>query len=121
MWSLKEKILPIPGKRRGANILRELKGDLSELGVDVDAVVTVCNPETGDMETKPRFVEATWGGETSTNEYGYCENVIMIGILHRNDHDLAAEIIGEQDDTLAHISDLYDIQIGRAQGRARVR
>src|SRR3546814_5322099 len=62
------------------------------------------------METKPRFVEATWGGETSTNEYGYCENVIMIGILHRNDHDLAAEIIGEQDDPLADLSDLYDIK-----------
>src|SRR3546814_21168433 len=62
------------------------------------------------METKPRFVEATWGGETSTNEYGYCENVIMIGILHRNDHDLAAEIIGEQDDPLADLSDLYAIK-----------
>src|SRR3546814_7301025 len=34
----------------------------------------------------------------------------MIGILHRNDHDLAAEIIGEQDDPLADLSDLYDIK-----------
>src|SRR3546814_19474021 len=79
MWSFKEKILPIPGKRRCANILRELKGDLSEWGVDVDAVVTVCNPEPGDMETKHRYLEATGGGETSTHGNGYYEKGIMNG------------------------------------------
>src|SRR3546814_14435753 len=70
MWSLKEKILPITGKSRGANILRDLKGDLCEVGVGVDAVVTVCTPATGDMESNPRYVEGTGGGEDSTDRQG---------------------------------------------------
>lgn len=49
------------------------------------------------------MVLLTWGQETAINDYAYCQNVILGGVLHRSWLDLSASIIGQQDDYQASV------------------
>ena len=81
--------------RGKVDMAAKLRGDLQAEGIDVDKVLA---------NGKPRFAWLTWGQETSTSEYGYCETVIFAGVLHRADVDLAGAIAGQRDDLLAEIT-----------------
>jgi len=89
-----EAVLIFTYKKRGGGVdfVKTLKSDLTRLGLDVDATVTV-----GDV-TKPRINFLTWGSETSLNEYSYCSNVVLAGILHRSHVDIAAAMAGQSND-----------------------
>lgn len=91
---LDEAILIFTYKRRGQGVdfVSTLKSDLTKMGIDIDATVNV----QGNL--KPRISFLTWGSETSLNEYSYCNNVILAGILHRSHVDIAAAIAGQSDD-----------------------
>jgi hypothetical protein len=100
VWSFKHR----PERRKSTDILSTLKDDLRASGVDLNAtVVTPSGP-------RPRFVFLTWGNETSTNDYAYASNVIMAGVLHRDDIDLAANVLGQKDDLLGDYEDLHAIK-----------
>lgn len=66
-----------------------LQRDLRDAGIDLDAILP---------DGKPRFCFLTWGDETSRNDCGHCQTVIMAGVLHRSYLDLASAIVGQQDD-----------------------
>ena len=100
IWSFKHR----ETNAKAPNILDTLKSDLSAAGVDTNA--TIATPKG----PKARFAFLTWGNETSTNDYAYCSNVIMAGVLHRDDIDLAANVIGQKDDLLADHGDLHEIK-----------
>lgn len=80
-----------------------LKQDLVRAGFDLQAKLP---------DGKERFVWLTWGNETSLSQYSYCENVIMVGILHRSLMDLSASVIGQKEDIQAEIEEttLKDIE-----------
>lgn len=81
-----------------------LKDDLATAGIDIRATVATPNGP------RPRFAFLTWGNETSTNDFAYASNVIMAGVLHRDDLDLAANVVGQKDDLLADYGDLRSIK-----------
>lgn len=89
-------------KFKGANFEKILQSDLKSSGVDLEATVPVILKDIKGNDTgvdhKPRFVWMTWGNETSVSKYSYCKNVIMVGVLHRSDLDLAAAACGQTDD-----------------------
>jgi len=45
-----------------------------------------------------RIEFATWGQETSRNEWVHCQHVIMVGVLRRNPLDLSASLLAQQGD-----------------------
>lgn len=93
-----EAVLIFTYKKRGNGLdfVKTLKSDLNQLGVDTEATVDIVR--SNSVETKPRINFLTWGSETSLNEYSYCSNVILAGILHRSHVDIAAAITGQSDD-----------------------
>jgi hypothetical protein len=60
---------------------RQLQRNLAAQGVDTD-----------------RIKFATWGQETSRNEWAHCQHVIMAGVLRRNPLELSASLLGQQMD-----------------------
>jgi len=79
-----------------------LKDDLTHLGINLDK--TVQTKVKGELVDVPRFNFLTWGSETSLNEFSYCSNVILAGILHRSHLDLGSSILGQQDDLIKSLS-----------------
>jgi hypothetical protein len=45
-----------------------------------------------------RIEFATWGQETSRNEWVHCQHVIMVGVLRRNPLELSASLLAQQGD-----------------------
>jgi hypothetical protein len=45
-----------------------------------------------------RIEFATWGQETSRNEWVHCQHVIMVGVLRRNPLELSASLLAQQRD-----------------------
>jgi predicted nucleic acid-binding protein len=84
---------------RPLDIRQVLERDLKQAGVDVDAVLPTVDGKTG----KPRFRWLTWGQETAVNDHADCANVIFAGVLHRSEPDLAAAIVGQQDNLLTEV------------------
>jgi hypothetical protein len=98
-----EAVLIFTYKRQGNRVdfVQTLKADLNQLGVDTEATVNITR--SNSIETKPRINFLTWGSETSLNEYSYCSNIILAGVLHRSHVDLAAAIAGQSDDLKSDI------------------
>lgn len=71
----------------------ELRRDLSREGIDLSATVTVDRP--GGPQERPKVEFLTWGSETSTNGFEHCTTVIMAGVLHRHQLDLASLARGQ--------------------------
>jgi hypothetical protein len=103
IWSFKERSFTRQGKR-SINVLSLLKEDMNAAGINTESTI---NTRDG---LKPRLVFLTWGNETSTNDYAYCANVIMAGVLHRDDIDLAANVLGQKDNLLANYGNLHEIK-----------
>ncbi len=70
------------------NIPETLLRDMATEGIDIDG-------KTADG--KPRINVLTWGDETSLNHYSHCEIVILAGILHLPQIQVASYVIGQQD------------------------
>jgi hypothetical protein len=49
------------------------------------------------LQERPNLYIETWGNETSLNSYAQCEHVILVGILHRDLSDLAAQYAAQLD------------------------
>lgn len=82
-------------ERDGVDFKKTLEKDLRAAKVDVEASLP---------DGKPRFVFLTWGQETSISKFSYCRNVIFAGVLHRSYLDLAACMVGQEDNLLHPIS-----------------
>jgi hypothetical protein len=52
----------------------------------------------GKQEQKPRISITTWGLHKGTNKYTHCENLIMVGIVHRDLLDLFGNLNGQMGD-----------------------
>jgi hypothetical protein len=50
------------------------------------------------LEDRPGLHIETWGNETSLNSYAHCKHVILVGILHRDLSDLAAQYAAQLND-----------------------
>jgi len=101
-----EGVIVFTFKPKGVDFEKILKTDLKSSGVDLEATVPVLQDDEGKTVTvhKPRFVWLTWGNETSLSRYSYCKNVIMAGVLHRSELDLAACACGQSNDLQKTIS-----------------
>lgn len=73
--------------------LAELRRDLGRECIDLAARVTVERP--GGPQERPKVEFLTWGSETSTNGFEHCSTVIMAGVLHRHQLDLASLARGQ--------------------------
>ncbi len=92
-----EGVLFFTFKKRGnLDFVQVLKGDLEYYGIDT--TVTIKKAVKGEPKDVPRINFLTWGSETSLNEYSYCTNVILAGILHRSYIDIGSSILGQQND-----------------------
>lgn len=77
------------------DILETLQRDMVAAGIDIDA-------QTSD--NKPRINILTWGDETSLNHYAHCGVVILAGVLHLPQLQVASHVVGQQDDLKARTS-----------------
>jgi hypothetical protein len=77
-----EAVLVFVYKDRGKVSQRTvLMNALEEAGIDTKGTIEVNGSEQGPRKTKPRINVATWGQETSTNDYAHCQHVILAGVL----------------------------------------
>lgn len=101
-----EAILIFTFKGRGKlNYQQQLERELEANGIDVDSKVLVKgdgSPSNGVL--KPRVNFLTWGNETSLNQFSYCSNVILCGIIHRSHIDIGGAIIGQAGDILRPVT-----------------
>jgi len=88
-----------------------LERDLKEAGVDTRAKL---KPGPDGVE-RPRFRFLTWGQETAINDHGDCSNVVFAGVIHRSETDLAASIVGQQDNLLAPVTGSQIIEVRRSE------
>lgn len=85
-----------PGYKYAAPIREELL----RRGVDLEATVPVPTWKDGAVviEQRPRFVWRTWGQEAASSELAYCTHVILAGVIHRAEGDIAAHMVGQAGD-----------------------
>jgi hypothetical protein len=79
-----------------------LKEDLTYYGINIEQ--TVKTKVKGSLIDVPRINFLSWGSETSLNEYSYCSNIILAGILHRSHLDLGSSILGQQGNLTKNLS-----------------
>src|SRR5207245_599918 len=46
----------------------------------------------------------TFGRETELNDYAHCKHVVLAGLVHRSEADIASAGLGEQDNLLGDVS-----------------
>jgi hypothetical protein len=88
-----------------------LERDLKEAGVDTRAKLK----PSPDGVVRPRFRFLTWGQETAINDHADCPNVVFAGVIHRSETDLAASIVGQQDDPLAPVPGSQIVEVRRSE------
>jgi hypothetical protein len=89
-----------------------LERDLEGIGVDTRAML---KPLRDAEKPRRRFRFLTWGQETAVNDHGYCHNVIFAGVIHRSETDLAAAIVGQQDNLLANVHSTQITEVRRSE------
>ena len=72
-------------------------------------------PLSESDKPKPRFRLLTWGQETAINDHADCPNVIFAGVIHRSETDLAATIVGQQDNLLADVPSTQITEVRRSE------
>jgi len=94
------------------NMREVLDCDLKAVGIDTRAML---KPAPGEADSKPRFRFLTWGQETAINDHGDCPNVVFAGVIHRSETDLAAAIVGQQDNLLVKVSGSQLVEVRRSE------
>lgn len=75
---------------------------VSTLENDINAAGVVTMKDQGSLELvhstqKPRVSITTWGLHKGTNKFKHCQNLILVGILHREPLDILGETTGHHD------------------------
>lgn len=103
---------------RGQDHVGALKRSLRKNGVKVDEKITVKEwfwerDERVLRDVKrPRINFMTWGSECGWNHLSYCTTVVLAGVLHRREDDLASYVISELDDPSSNleVKEIRDIR-----------
>jgi len=82
-----------PDQHSTGNYRNILLNTLEEKGIDLTETVDVQTSK--GIEKKPRVNVITWGMETSLNDYAYCQNVFLVGVIHRAQLDVAGSFISQ--------------------------
>lgn len=88
-----------------------LERDLKAADIDTK---TMLKPAS-DGSVRPRFRFLTWGQETAINDHCDCPNVVFAGVIHRSEIDLAAAILGQQDNLLAPVLGTQLVEVRRSE------
>jgi hypothetical protein len=99
-------------KAAGVDMGKVLKRDLEAVGVDTKAML---KPLSEGDKPRPRFRFPTWGQETAINDHGDCANVVFAGVIHRSETDLAAAIVGQQDNLLSDVPGTQLVEVRRSE------
>ncbi len=86
---------------RGRPMRDILTDDLQDAGVDLAGTVQV------DGKSLRRINIATWGSETSTNEWSHCKHVILAGVLRHPNELLFGRYLSAKDDLRAELPALH--------------
>jgi len=105
-----EGLIVFTFKDTGLDMREVLERDLKAAGVDTRAMLN-----RGSDNEKPRFRFLTWGQETAINDHADCPNVIFAGVIHRSETDLAASIVGQQDNLLADVPSTQITEVRRSE------
>lgn len=70
---------------------------LEDAGIDTSATIT--EPTRGLK--RPRINISTWGQETATNSFAYCQHVILAGVMQLPGHALMGGLLAAKDDLKA--------------------
>jgi hypothetical protein len=79
-------------EKHGKDPKSVLESELEKAGIDTETMLTLKNGKQAR-----RLTIETWGNETSLNSYAHCKHVILVGILHRDLSDLAAQYAAQLD------------------------
>jgi hypothetical protein len=79
------------------------RAELESAGIDLDATVEVLARD-GQVQHRPRINLLTWGMHEGLNDFSYCENVFLVGVLRQRAISLMASAIGQLDDLNASVS-----------------
>jgi hypothetical protein len=99
-WSKSRGILVFsykPRSKSDPDHFKSIRGALRAKGFDPDMLVPT-GATTGEQVFKPKLRELTFGQETSLNGFEYCDVVVLAGVLHRSEADVAAAIRGQAGD-----------------------
>jgi hypothetical protein len=75
-----------------------LKHQLVKQGIDLQGTVSVTEFDAQGNAVqvqKPRVSVLTFGQETGINDYSYCQNVFLVGMLHREESDVVAQYVAQ--------------------------
>jgi hypothetical protein len=101
-WSRSRGILLFtykPRRSQDPDHFKAVRAALRARGLDPDVPVpTGGTTATGEPVLKPKLRELTFGQETSLNGFEYCDVVILAGVLHRSEADVAAAIRAQAGD-----------------------
>jgi hypothetical protein len=107
-----EGVIVFTFKDTGVDMRGALQRDLKAAGVDTRAML---KPLADDEKPRPRFRFLTWGQETATNDHSDCPNIVFAGVIHRSETDLAASIVGQQDNLLAVVPSKQITEVRRSE------
>lgn len=83
--------LPRKFKGKILDVRTILETHLVAAGVDLNATVTA-QDETGVYTQRPRINFSTWGKERGSNAFAYCRNVMLVGILTRDEAEMRSAL-----------------------------
>lgn len=79
---------------------RILEEKLQNAGIDLYRSVPILEYDehgTPVIKNKPRICILTFGQETSLNDFSYVQNVVLVGILHREEEDVIGQYVATCD------------------------
>lgn len=83
--------LPRKFKGKVIDVRTILEVHLALAGVDLNATVTA-QDDTGAYTQRPRINFSTWGKERGSNAFAYCRNVMLVGILTRDEAEMRSAL-----------------------------
>src|SRR5262249_25126829 len=109
---LDEGVIVFTFKADEVDMREVLERDLKAAGINTGATL---KPASDTEQPKPRFRFLTRGQETAINDHADCSNVVFAGVIHRSETDLAASIVGQQDNLLAPVSGRQISEVRRSE------
>jgi hypothetical protein len=107
-----EGVIVFTFKADAVDMREVLRRDLKAAGIQTKAML---KPASDNDKPRPRFRFLTWGQETAINDHRDCPNVVFAGVIHRSETDLAAAIVGQQDNLLANVTSTQLVEVRRSE------